>query len=109
LLLCGDASKLLKRPRGDVDLKVGGQSLLERGLLHAQPIGVGGYHLQPPARRGDQDACQHRPGLVTRSGARDLKRGRHKCLRRDRDEALPIRLGELGEVLAAKRSDVKYR
>ena len=66
---------------GTLTSKLGGQRRLERGLLDAQPVGVGRDHPQLALRGRDEDAGEHRPRLVPRGRAGDLQRGRRRTRR----------------------------
>ena len=78
----GDADQLLQCPRRDVDLERALDGGLERGLLDAQAVGVGGHHPQLRSRGRHQDPGQDRPGLVPRGRSGDAADGRHEGLRR---------------------------
>ncbi len=60
------ARQLLESPGGHVHLEAGWQRGLERRLLDAQAVGVGGDHAQLTIGGRHEDAGEHRSCLVTR-------------------------------------------
>ena len=60
---------------GTLTSKDDDSACVERRLLDAQAVGVGGDHPQLLAGRRREDPGQHRTGLVARRRSRDLERG----------------------------------
>ena len=70
------------------------------GLLHAQPVAVGGGHGHPAVAELDQDAGQHGPRLVARGRPRDVVDRRNEGLAFERERGAGG-LRQVGEVLGA--------
>jgi hypothetical protein len=70
-VLC-DPAELDERARGHDGLQGRGLAR-ERRLLHGQPVRVGRRHHQAAVLEANEDACKHRPRLVTRRGPADSR------------------------------------
>ena len=106
--LLRDPRQLLQGAGRHVRLEAALQRRLERGLLDAQPVGVGRDHPQLLAGGRHQDAGEDGAGLVARGRARDARRSSARTPRAGSAIARLRRgLGQRREVLGAQRAQME--
>jgi hypothetical protein len=105
--LADQPPQLLKRASRHVDLEAGRQGGLERRLLDAEPVGVGGDHPNLALGGRDQDPGEDGTRLVARGRPGHLLRGGDEGGGRNVHRAVGFGLGEGRKVVAAQNADVK--